>query len=443
MIGLTAGLTILVAIIAFRGQNHNNVPSIGWIVGIAALLRLMFLFRMPELSDDIYRYVLDGMMTLSGHNPYALHPAAVSAAFLEMARTAALVNQPQYVTLYPPAAQMVFAIGALFGGVIGMKIVLILFELGTCAIMVRLLDAMDRPRSLAILYAWHPLAVIETAGSGHIDAAGIFFLFAAIYVLTRYTDFSIFPVFSLQKARANNSQNYGKHIRHSPLGGQGGVTAAVTGVLTTTAVLIKLFPVLFLPGLFWRIQKNSRKWFTVGFLVTGMVLILPFLPELTNGIGTLSVYLRQWEFSGFLFRGLRGLTHDDQMNRLLLATFFLAAATVIYGRMLRDSRPIDRNDFLPVLFRSFYGIAFAWLLITPTLHPWYALYLAALLPFAGGPAGIVFTWTVFLGYRVQIPYSMTGQWIESDLVAIMIVAAPATAWAAGIIMGRFSPVYPS
>ena len=79
-------------------------------------------------------------------------------------------------------------------------------------------------------------------------------------------------------------------------------------------------------------------------------------------------------------------------------------------------------------------IAFAFLILTPTLHPWYALYLAAFLPFAGGPAGLVFSWSVFLSYRVVMAYGLTGQWIENSSVPLWVVIAPAAAAGVSIIL---------
>jgi hypothetical protein len=66
--------------------------------------------------------------------------------------------------------------------------------------------------------------------------------------------------------------------------------------------------------------------------------------------------------------------------------------------------------------------------LTPTLHPWYALYLAALLPFAGGTAGLVLSWSVLLSYRVLILYAVTGKWMESDGIPLLVMAGPAAAW---------------
>ena len=53
------------------------------------------------------------------------------------------------------------------------------------------------------------------------------------------------------------------------------------------------------------------------------------------------------------------------------------------------------------------------LLLTPTLQPWYALTLVAFLPFCAGPAGLVLCWVVFLTYQVQIPYFILGHFCYS------------------------------
>src|SRR5262249_58569856 len=47
-----------------------------------------------------------------------------------------------------------------------------------------LLRRLGRPMSLAALYAWNPLVVVEVAGSGHADPLGLFFLIlAALFIV--------------------------------------------------------------------------------------------------------------------------------------------------------------------------------------------------------------------------------------------------------------------
>ncbi len=76
----------------------------------------------------------------------------------------------------------------------------------------------------------------------------------------------------------------------------------------------------------------------------------------------------------------------------------------------------------------------AFLFFTPTLHPWYGLYLVAFLPFAAGPAGFVLSWSILLSYRVLILYGLTGDWVENDWVAFLILCAPVSAIATGMIV---------
>ena len=67
----------------------------------------------PLLSTDIYRYVWDGRVQLAGINPYRYVPAADQLAFLRDAAVYPHINRADYAqTVYPPAAQVIFALAA-------------------------------------------------------------------------------------------------------------------------------------------------------------------------------------------------------------------------------------------------------------------------------------------------------------------------------------------
>ena len=81
-----------------------------------------------------------------------------------------MITHPEMHTIYPPAAQLFFAAGAAFGkSVTGMKIIFIIFDVFTCMLLIKLLIALDMPVWRSVLYAWHPLPVLEISGSGHVD----------------------------------------------------------------------------------------------------------------------------------------------------------------------------------------------------------------------------------------------------------------------------------
>jgi hypothetical protein len=415
LVGITAVVTLLLAL-ALHGAEKGSVGwSPGAILVVALLLRLPFLIRPAELSDDIYRYLWDGLQTLAGSNPYMLAPANVhpTAAAAEGVRR--LVNHSEFVTIYPPTAQLLFAAGALLGkSVLGIKAFLTVLDLAACALIIRLMKALHLPPARAVLYAWHPLPVLEIAGSGHIDGAGFLFLLIALNLLASH----------IVRTEAADC------IGTSPRPSAGGILVPLSaGFACAGAILVKLLPLIFLPGLLLLVRSRARKLFLAGILSGTALLTLPFLPDIRNGLATLGTYAHDWEFAGFAFRTVRRLTGSGQAARLLLASVFLCLMAGSYGRLWRGrEKPAEGLERLRATLRAFYGIVLAFLLLTPTLHPWYALSLAFLLPFAAGPAGLVLCWSVFLAYRVLIPYTLLGLWIEDDRTAAITFLAPAIAF---------------
>jgi hypothetical protein len=398
---VTSIQVILIAAVLFFGEKGSLHWPPWFILVFAVLYRLIFLFQEPQLSDDIYRYLWDGLQSLSGNNPYALPPDIAPASTRILALLRQKVNHPELMTIYPPASQIVFAAGTLLGkSLLSLKALIVLADLLTCFVMIRLLIALKMKPFRAVLYAWHPLPVIEIASSGHVDGIGFLFLVSAMLLLFRQPRSLILR------------------------------TAA--GFLFSFSVLIKFFPLVFLPGLLLPGHLRDRVAFLSGFFAGILALSLPFMPELTNSFSTLNTYLYNWEFSGFAFRSLREITATPEMPRKILLSLFVLAAGSVYFRLFYHagfySKTGDKPELPTRLLNAFYAISFTFLLLTPTLHPWYALGLVCFLPFSAGPAGLVFAWSVFLGYRVLIPYTILGEWTENTATAFMIWIAPVIAF---------------
>ena len=136
-------------------------------------------------------------------------------------------------------------------------------------------------------------------------------------------------------------------------------------------------------------------------------------------LDTLATYTRHWEFSGLSYFQLRHWGISGDLSRIILGSAFVLALSVIVLRSTRTSGDLTKNVFHP-----FYLINLFFLFLTPTLHPWYALYLVSMLPFVPGVTGLVLSWSVFLAYSVQIPYVLTGQWIEHPLSTYLIWIGP-------------------
>lgn len=414
MLGVTALIIIMLTITLYAGEQGKVRWSPGVILLIAFVLRLLFLFRAPELSDDIYRYLWDGLQTITGFNPYSLAPSHIDLHGEAAASLLRHINHPDFVTIYPPFAQLIFASGAaLTHSLTGVKATLVMFDLGTCFMIIKILSSMKLPVWRASLYAWHPLPVLEIAGSGHVDGAGILFLFITVYIL-------------FLRGKKDNTE---MHIKASiPLFFERPVSQLFAGLAFAAAVSVKLIPLIYLPVLLIAITGSGSVLFVTGFLSGLALLIVPFLPDLYNMTVTLGIYLHNWEFSNFAFRTLRDLLSSGSAARMvLLLTLSFAIGLLSMYFLLKKKVDSGKNIF-PLFIKTIYGITFSFLLLTPTLHPWYALYLSCLFPFAAGGAGLVLSWTVFLSYHVQIKYLLLGQWIESDLIAAVIWLAPVLAF---------------
>lgn len=424
MIGVTALIVSTLSLALYSIERHHIRWSPFVILLIASIIRSLFIPRVPELSDDVYRYLWDGLQVLHGNNPYAHAPITFSSEGDFSAELIEKINHPQLVTIYPPAAQVVFAAGAAFTkSIMGIKMLLSIMDILSCAIVIAILNQLKRPASLSILYAWHPLPVIEVAASGHIDGAGTFFLLIALYCFIR--------------AMKDEATSFCPNFR-SPR-----VFAFLCGGTLAMSALTKLFPFMFLPIFFLPLHKRERWAFGAGITISVLVLTAPFARYLSNFFDTVVVYARDWEFSNVLFRISRDLTSSGAFTRIALWSLFFVVFLLLIAnfRLKRKRGNGDRQsmdlesttlrstdtsrNIGDLVVRTLYFLILAFLLFNPTLYPWYAVWLVCLFPFFSEPAGIVLSWTIFLSYYVLIDYVYIGRWIENTAFASLIWLGPA------------------
>ncbi|MBF0234524.1 MAG: hypothetical protein HQK65_16005, partial [Desulfamplus sp.] len=331
-----------------------------------------------------------------------------------------LVNHPDLPTIYPPAAQIVFAAGAVAGKIIGMvtvaksmlpgtnlvltdirsivtgmKLVLVLMDMLSCALIIGILKEMKLPVSRATIYAWHPLPVLEISSSGHIDGAAILFLLMAIYVSFHH------------EIKRGYWWNRGYLWNRSYWWSVLALSGVISGIFIGLSILTKWMPLMFLPGLMFLLRCPRRKIAATGgcAVFTGLLITL-FWPDIVNSIDTLTLYIQKWEFSGFIFRvaehGVAEQNIEGHMAKTGAGASVLITVVSLYLAYSIFLR-IFKNHALQATMTSFFMVTLAWLILTPTLYPWYSLYLVAFLPFTLNTVGLVLSWSVLISYQVLIP----------------------------------------
>ncbi|MFT6319328.1 MAG: hypothetical protein ACJAT4_000245, partial [Granulosicoccus sp.] len=208
------GIFFFCYLLIFKYANEKS--KITFFIGVSILLRFILLFALPNLSDDVYRFIWDGRLLLNGHNPFDFLPSYyiennISIPGINEALFQKL-NSPEYFTIYPPVAQGVFALAcwlfpnSIIGSAITLKIFLFLCEIGSLFFIKKLLDHFQIPAKNILLYALNPLIIIELCGNLHFEAAMICFLLASIYFLVTNSasklgdNLQVLPNFSTKKS---------------------------------------------------------------------------------------------------------------------------------------------------------------------------------------------------------------------------------------------------
>ena len=188
---LAAGVAYagLVAVVRRRG-----VPGLALLVavGIGLAARLVIVAAPPVLSTDLYRYVWDGRVQAAGISPYRYVPADPALERLRDAKAGPTAIYPNInraetaPTIYPPAAQMLFAaIGVTASSIWTMKGVMLALDVLAGVFAWRLLRAAGRPEAWVLVWALNPLVIREFAGAGHVDAASLAASGAALLLAAR------------------------------------------------------------------------------------------------------------------------------------------------------------------------------------------------------------------------------------------------------------------
>jgi alpha-1,6-mannosyltransferase len=357
----------LLALLEIRrfGQQPPRVV-VPLIVGWALIFRLSVLWVTPGfLSDDIYRYVWDGLVQQAGINPYNYPPEAAELGFLRDDTIFPMINRKWALTLYPPGAQLLFRLMAWLrpADLVALKAVILLADALSIALLLRLLKRFGFHSSRVLLYAWHPLVIVELGISGHLDGLMIPFVLLAFLWMTE----------------------------HRP--GRVGASLAM-------ATLIKLYPAILFPVLY---RKGDWRMPLVFFgLLSGGYLL--YLDAGAHIIGYLPYYLAPDEFYNLSLRPilmwLAGQITDNPFRYVKwLSASLLVAVMVQCARQPHKSQQqaVQWGIGLIVLYL---------LLISPSVFQWYLVWLLALVPLTQSwltPAWLYWSWSVNLGYLETQP----------------------------------------
>ena len=373
----------------------NKQTSFETLAAIAIVFRLVFLFSIPNLSQDFYRFIWDGRMLLNGFNPYLSLPETFIQQNIQPIADAKELYagmgslNGSHFTNYPPLNQLCFLIAALFasksifGSVIVLRTLIILADLGILYFGKKLLQNLNLPIKNIFWYVLNPFIIIEMTGNLHFESVMLFFLVWALYKLQQ----------------------------------QKWIFAAI---LIACSVSVKLIPLLFLPLFFqWFVYskvnfKAKENWlgFKINFkgllkfiafnsiiLIVTALLFLPFFSSelIDNYSNSVGLWFRNFEFNasfyyifreiGYFFRGYNEIAIIGKITPVLTILFLL------YVTFFRKNK-----DSIQLITAMLFGLCFYYFTAT-TVHPWYVATPLILSVFTKYKFPVVWSLLIILTYQ--------------------------------------------
>ena len=358
----------------------NNIP---FLTVVAFLSRAIFIFAIPNLSQDFYRFIWDGRMILEGLNPYLYTPESFM-----ITNGPSPVNQAQelytgmgelngsHFTNYPPLNQLCFVLASLvssqhiLGAVITLKLIIIVADFGTFFFGKRLLEHLNLPVKHLFWYLLNPFIIIELTGNLHFEGLMIFFLVWSVYLL---------------------------HVNKWKW----------AGVVFALSVSVKLVPLLFLPLLLFYFVSTSKSMKqalikSIGFYsivgLTTLVLFAPFfsLEFINNYTQTIALWFNNFEFNASIYYLAREIGYwFTGYNQIAIIGKILPLFVVLFVIGLTFFRRKLTTEKLIVHMLFAFSI---YLFLSTTVHPWYIATLLILSVFTRYKFPLVWSFVIILSY---------------------------------------------
>ena len=369
------GLFLLGAVVSLLAARSLSGSGRGFLLLSAALLRATLLFRAPDLSEDVWRYLWDGEVSRHGISPYRYAPDDPALRGLSSSLRAQLAHR-EIRTVYPPVAQAVFRVFGRFG-LFSLKAAMAAADVAVVGLLFSAGGSFA-----AALYAFHPLPITEIAGQGHLDSLGAALLLAALLYIRSGRRAPAGLAFA-----ASVLTKYVSIAAAIPIFRRGRLAALAASVLLGAAVWLAATRSGVSPA--GDLKQFSLRWDFNSVLYPAAVRLM----EVTNLPETAKDMFIDW----------KGRHHDPSWSQAVFPYFYaaffarallagiLAVLLVVIGRRVAD------------LEAAVLASVGALLLFSPTLHPWYLVWI---LPFAAlkrEPAFLFLSLAVPLAYALLYP----------------------------------------
>ena len=386
------GKLLLLYTVLFGGYYFivkNQGIKESWLSYLALLFRLLFIFAIPNLSQDFYRFIWDGRLILEGLNPYLYTPNELVDTSLGLFPQMNTLCEgmgalsAKHYSNYPPIHQLPFIIAALIskhsvlGSVVVLRLILISADLGILVFGKKLLKKLNKPTRTIYWFILNPLVIIELTGNLHFEGLMLCFFIMSLYFI--------------------HSKKW--HM---------------AAVVMALSIAVKLVPILSLP-LF--MNKLGRRKSVLFYSITAAFFAMLFIPFfsfqfLENFSTTIGLWFLNFEFNASVYYFLKGtLAYVNGVSLINSMGVIVVCVVTLQTSYLLLMRKKETSEIILTILWILSGYYF----ISTTVHPWYIISLLLLSVFTNYKFVLVWSYTLILSYLAYNEFSVK----ESSSVLIL------------------------
>jgi alpha-1,6-mannosyltransferase len=329
---------------------------------LAFAARVPLVVKPAGTFDDTHRYSWDARLQRAGLNPYLVVPIDPAYDHLHKRETR-LMNNADLPSPYPPGAQLFFLAVTTFGeSAVAFKAALVAAEALTLILLMSWLGRGGKESAWALAYAWHPVAIFETASAGHLDALGTMFVVGAAVALMRGWRLS-------------------------------------AALALAAGVSVKLLPIVLAPLFFRRVR-----WMHA-LAATALLgaLYVRFLDGWQIPPGSLGAFVERFRFNQLLFEPVAAIG----------GARFAAAVALVAG--------LGAACYMRARGLDFHPAAWAWpiaaaLLLSPVIYPWYLIWFLPFVVVRSTLPLLIWSLAIIPAYVVWQQSREGGPWLVPDSV---------------------------
>ncbi|XDD49043.1 glycosyltransferase family 39 protein [Leptospira sp. WS92.C1] len=368
-------------------------------IGLGFVLRILFYLTPPTLSEDVYRFLWDGLLVSEGISPFSFLPGEFSIVTLPIEKSKLAsellreMNSLRFYSVYPPVLQFLFYLSAqgmcffnkIHAGILIWKSFLFFSEIGILWFLLKMLKEAELSQWSVLIYWLNPLVLLEIGGNGHPESILVFCLLVAVWYLWRW----------IQTTRTKD--------------------VLIHFIFLIFGILTKITPLILVSLSGWILFRRKKIRLLILFYLLpllGLFAGIVFFPEWaikqkTSGIG---VFFQLFEFNGSIYYILREFLKvigEDFYKSGRICGITALVLILLYSFWKR------KEESLQKIFKTVEGIYLLFLIFATTVHPWYILPLLALSVFSQSIAPMVWSLVILVSYSTYTvsPYEDSFVWL--------------------------------